>query len=102
MHLIIVKLKHSQIIVQNIGISPVVGSTRFLFGEYILPLTLKILSLSTEEGRANKYFLKRRAKLGSSSLFAFHQLRGFSLFAISLNVRYRDISVLILILAAEN
>ena len=32
----------------------------------------------------------RRAKLGSSSLFAFHQLRGFSLFAISISVACKE------------
>ena len=56
MHLIIVKLKRLQIIVQKSSISAVVSSKRFLFGEYKLPPTLKILSLSTEEGGAQIFF----------------------------------------------
>ena len=40
-------------------ISPFLGFKQFLFAEYMLPPTLKILSLTGEKGGSHKYFLLR-------------------------------------------
>src|SRR5678816_4608439 len=62
----------------SIKLSLVSGESLFLFGVFTFPPTLKIRSLSTDEGEADKYLLASTDNNGNLGPFSCHHMKGFS------------------------